>query len=150
MSKLFGTPPVIRVFLSSTFADMDKERSYFNEVIAPKFSRICSERGVSFFSVDLRWGITEEDQINGKVLPICLSEIDKCRPYFIGIIGNRYGSVLKNVTESAAKAIPWLSGKDGSGITELEMLYAVLDRSKDDRAKNSAFYIRSDELSHKL
>lgn len=146
----FCTPPVIRVFLSSTFADMDKERSYFNEVIAPKISRACADRGVSFFSVDLRWGITQEEQIDGQVLPICLSEIDKCRPYFIGIIGNRYGSVLETVPEKISQSIPWLSGKEGHSITELEMLYAVLDHDRESSANNCAFYFRSDRLSQEL
>lgn len=149
-NSVFSTPPVIRVFLSSTFADMDRERSYFNEVIAPKISRICSERGVSFFSVDLRWGITKEEQINGKVLPICLSEIDKCRPYFIGIIGNRYGSVLETVPDNISQSVPWLLGKEGHSITELEMLYAVLDNNRDKSAYSSAFYIRSEKLSAEL
>ena len=143
-------PPVIRVFLSSTFADMDKERSYFNEVLVPKLSRMCSERGVSFFSVDLRWGITEEEQIDGKVLPICLSEIDKCRPYFIGILGNRYGSILQTVPEKISGMIPWLKGKEGHSITELEMLYAVLEHNDEATVANSAFYFRSDELTEKL
>ena len=149
-NNLFNPPPVIRVFLSSTFADMDKERSYFNEVIVPKISRICSERGVSFFSVDLRWGITKEEQVDGKVLPICLREIDKCRPYFIGIIGNRYGSVLETIPEYVFQSIPWLQGKEGNSITELEMLYAVLDHSTHNMANNSAFYIRSEKLSEEL
>lgn len=140
-------PPVIRVFLSSTFADMERERSYFNEVLVPKLNRVCAERGVSFFSVDLRWGITEEEQVNGKVLPICLSEIDKCRPFFIGILGNRYGSVMETVSPDLADVIPWLSGKEGHSITELEMLYAVLDREQEDPAKNCSFYLRSDALS---
>ncbi len=146
----FCTPPVIRVFLSSTFADMDRERSYFNEVIAPKISRICAERGVSFFSVDLRWGITQEEQIDGQVLPICLSEIDKCRPYFIGIVGNRYGSVLETVPEKISQSIPWLTGKEGHSITELEMLYAVLDHNKENPAHNSTFYFRSEQLSEAI
>ena len=144
------TPPVIRVFISSTFADMDHERSYFNEVLSPKISRICAERGVSFFSVDLRWGITTEEQVNGKVLPICLNEIDKCRPYFIGILGNRYGSILETVPAQISQTIPWLAGKEGHSITELEMLYAVLDHSREQMESNSAFYIRSDRLSHEL
>lgn len=144
------TPPVIRVFLSSTFADMDHERSYFNEVLAPRISRICAERGVSFFSVDLRWGITAEEQVNGNVLPICLGEIDKCRPYFIGILGNRYGSILETVPDGIAQNIPWLAGKEGHSITELEMLYAVLDRSREQPDSDSAFYIRSDRLSRQL
>ncbi len=143
-------PPVIRVFLSSTFADMDKERSYFNEVLVPKLSRMCSERGVSFFSVDLRWGITEEEQVDGKVLPICLSEIDKCRPYFIGILGNRYGSILQTVPEKVSSSIPWLKGKEGHSITELEMLYAVLEHNDEETISNSAFYFRSDELTEQL
>lgn len=143
-------PPVIRVFISSTFADMDHERSYFNEVLSPKISRICADRGVSFFSVDLRWGITAEEQVNGKVLPICLNEIDKCRPYFIGILGNRYGSILETVPNRISKTIPWLKGKEGHSITELEMLYAVLDHSREQKQSNSAFYIRSDRLSHEL
>jgi hypothetical protein len=29
----------------------------------------------------------------GKVLPICLAEIDRARPFFIGLIGDRYGWV---------------------------------------------------------
>lgn len=139
-------PPVIRVFLSSTFADMEKERSYFNEVLVPQLNRICAERGVSFFSVDLRWGITEEDQVNGKVLPICLSEIDKCRPFFIGILGSRYGSVMESVPDHVAKTIPWLVGKEGRSITELEMLYAVLDQETGG-VTNCSFYLRDDALS---
>lgn len=145
-----NTPPVIRVFLSSTFADMERERSYFNEVMVPKISRICAERGVSFFSVDLRWGITQEDQVNGQVLPICLGEIDKCRPYFIGIVGNRYGSVLETVPPRIARDIPWLEGREGHSITELEMLYAVLDKESNSDSADSAFYMRSDRLSQEL
>ncbi len=148
--RKINTPPVIRVFLSSTFADMEHERSYFNEVLAPKLGRLCSDRGVSFFNVDLRWGITEEDQIGGQVLPICLGEIDKCRPYFIGIIGNRYGSLMETVPAHVAESIPWLEGKEGVSITELEMLYAVLDHEKEDPAINSAFYMRTDRLSREL
>ncbi len=140
-------PPVIRIFISSTFSDMEKERTYFNEVLVPRFNRICAARGVSFFSVDLRWGITEEEQVDGQVLPICLGEIDKCRPFFIGILGNRYGSVLEEVPAGLGESIPWIVGKEGKSITELEMLYAVLDKEKNEGVKNCAFYFRDDELS---
>lgn len=142
-------PPVIRVFLSSTFADMDHERSYFNEVLVPKLNRICAERGVSFFSVDLRWGITEEQQLSGHVLPICLGEIDRCRPYFIGILGNRYGTVMDTVPESIATSIPWLRGKEGKSITELEMLYAVLDFEQQTPSVHSSFYFRDSALTER-
>ena len=140
-------PPVIRVFISSTFSDMERERSCFNEVISRKIRTVCAERGLSFFTVDLRWGITEEEQLSGRVLPICLNEIDKCRPFFIGILGNRYGSTLQAVSPEATVNIPWLKGMEGKSITEIEMLYAVLDKENSEISRDCAFYIRDEKLS---
>lgn len=140
-------PPVVRVFISSTFADMMNERNYFNQVLAPQLTRLCEKRGVSFFSVDLRWGITQEEQINGEVLPICLREIDKCRPFFIGILGNRYGSTLEKVTEELVAGFPWLANCEGKSITELEMLYGVLHKSDEKQHADCAFFFRDDALS---
>jgi hypothetical protein len=31
-----------------------------------------------------------EQAERGEVLPICLAEIDRARPYFIGMLGERY------------------------------------------------------------
>lgn len=141
-------PPSIRVFLSSTFSDMEYERTYFNQTIAPSLARMCKERGVSFFSVDLRWGITQEEAENGEVLSICLHEIDKCRPYFIGIIGNKYGTVVEEISKDMEESIPWIAGKAGCSITELEMLYGVLDKELNTDTPNCSFYFRSDELTN--
>ena len=120
-------PPAIRVFISSTFSDMENERRYFNTVLEPELSRLCALRGVSFFAVDLRWGITEEQANNGEVIPICLREIDNCRPFFIGIIGNRYGSTLAEIGFTDGGQFPWLKGRENKSATELEMLYGVLE-----------------------
>ena len=49
---------VIRVFLSSTFRDMAKEREYLNKVIFPEVRQATRERGVEFSAIDLRWGVT--------------------------------------------------------------------------------------------
>lgn len=150
MRNRFSTPPMIRVFLSSTFLDMEQERHYFNTVLVPEMSRMCHARGVSFFSIDLRWGITEEDQISGKVIPICLREIDLCRPYFIGMVGNRYGSVPEDVTPDVIRLFPWLEGKIGKSVTELEMLYGVLDRQKQNAASDCIFMLRDDALTAEM
>jgi hypothetical protein len=55
--------------------------------VFPQLRRLCAERGVTFTEVDLRWGVTEEEAAEGKVLPICLAEIERCRPFFIGLLG---------------------------------------------------------------
>ena len=82
---------VIRVFVSSTFRDMQAERDELVLKIFPQLRRLCEERGVTWGEIDLRWGITEEQSQRGEVLPICLEEIRRCRPYFIGLLGERYG-----------------------------------------------------------
>lgn len=81
----------IRVFISSTFRDMNEERDYLNTIIFPQIRDYCEQRFLNFMPVDLRWGITEEESRNGLVLASCMEEIDNSRPFFIGIIGHRYG-----------------------------------------------------------
>src|SRR5690348_1219615 len=90
------TPPparVIRVFVSSTFRDMHEERDVLVKRVFPQLRKLCEERAVTWAEVDLRWGITTEQVAEGQVLPVCLEEIRRCRPYFIGLLGERYGSV---------------------------------------------------------
>ena len=51
----------IRIFISSTFQDMQVERNYLIEKVFPKLRLEASKREVSIVPVDLRWGITEEE-----------------------------------------------------------------------------------------
>ncbi len=81
----------IRVFVSSTFQDMKPERDYLMSTIFPRLRKKAAERDVSVVEVDLRWGITEKDAQSGKVVQICLNEIDNSHPFFIGLLGDRYG-----------------------------------------------------------
>ena len=66
----------------------------------PFIAQHCAERDVAWSDVDLRWGITDEQKAEGTVLPICMREIDRCGPFFIGILGNRYGWVVFNENSS--------------------------------------------------
>lgn len=84
----------IRVFLSSTFRDMDAERTHLVKEVFPKVRAVCQARQVGFTEIDLRWGVTEEESKNGATVEIRLKEIDRCRdfpPFFIGFLGERYG-----------------------------------------------------------
>lgn len=53
----------------------------------------CNKLRVHIIPVDLRWGVTEED--TQQALEICLAEIDNCRPFFVGLLGRRYGRALQ-------------------------------------------------------
>lgn len=83
----------VRVFVSSTFHDLEREREHLVRKVFPEIRHYCRERAITFTEIDLRWGITSEDAARGKVITTCLDEIDRCRPFFIAILGERYGWV---------------------------------------------------------
>ncbi|WP_081800221.1 DUF4062 domain-containing protein [Bacteroides faecichinchillae] len=86
----------IKLFLSSTFCDMNTERDYLVTYIFPRIHQYCATRFLEFIPIDLRWGIPEEESRNGLVLTTCLEEVDNSRPFFIGLLGSRYGWMLLN------------------------------------------------------
>lgn len=133
-------PRVIRIFISSTFLDMHAEREELVKRIFPQLRKRCEDRGVSWGEVDLRWGITEEQKAEGKVLPYCLAEIQRCRPYFIGLLGERYGWVPEEMPREFIEQEPWLGDHVGHSVTELEILHGVLNNPK--MADHSFFYFR--------
>ena len=130
----------IRVFISSTFRDMQEERDVLVKKIFPEIRHYCRQRGVEFVEVDLRWGITEEQAKQGYVLPICLAEIERCRPYFIGILGERYGWIPEHIDEEIAVEQLGIKEPVNRSVTELEILYGVLKNP--DIANHAFFYFR--------
>ena len=88
-----ATWKTVRVFISSTFRDMHAERDHLVKVTFPRLRQWCEERRLHLVDIDLRWGVTEAEANNGKAIDICLTEIDGSRPFFILILGERYGWV---------------------------------------------------------
>jgi hypothetical protein len=120
-------PRAIRVFVSSTFRDMEAERDELAKRTFPALRRLCEQRGVTWSDVDLRWGVTSEEAAEGRVLPVCLAEIQRCRPYFIGLLGERYGWVPHAIPDELAEREPWLAEHREKSITELEIVHGVLN-----------------------
>ena len=133
-------PRSIRVFVSSTFRDMQAERDELVKRVFPRLRRLCAERHVGWTEVDLRWGITSEEAAEGKVLPICLEEIRRCRPFFIGLLGERYGWVPTEIPQALIDREPWLAEHRHKSVTELEILHGVLNDPA--MAQRSYFYFR--------
>ena len=140
---------VVRVFISSTFRDMQVERDILIKKVFPQLRKLCEERAVSWTEVDLRWGITTEEVSEGKVLPLCLAEIQRCRPYFIGLLGERYGWVPEEqeFPEGLLEAHLWLKEHREHSVTEMEILHGVLRNPA--MADHSLFYFRDpDYINH--
>jgi nephrocystin-3 len=139
----------VRIFLSSTFRDFGEERDLLVRKVFPALRTRLKDRFVELVDVDLRWGITVEEAERGDVLPICLAEIDRSRPYFIGMLGERYGWIppLEDYAPDLLERQPWLKKhRGGKSVTELEILHGVL---KNKRMKSRAFfYFRSPAYAH--
>jgi tetratricopeptide (TPR) repeat protein len=132
----------VRVFISSTFRDMQEEREELVKQVFPQLRRLCESRGVTWGEVDLRWGVPDEAKAEGKVLPLCLQEIEKCRPYFIGLLGERYGWVPKETEIPAVlfETQPWLREHLHQSVTALEVFHGVLGNPE--MNKHAFFYFR--------
>ena len=133
----------IRLFISSTFQDMKDEREYLMTHSFPLLRKLALERNVTLTELDLRWGITEDEAKNGKVVDICLREVENSVPFFIGIIGNRYGWIPKKedlwegTIDRYAQVEEYL--KKHLSVTEMEMQFGVLQRKE---KLHAYFYIK--------
>lgn len=131
---------VLRVFISSTFRDMQLEREELVKRVFPQVRRLCEARGVTWGEVDLRWGVTDEQKAEGAVLPICLAEIERTRPYFIGLLGQRYGWVPDEIPAPLVDELGWLVDARDRSVTEMEILHGVLNDPE--AAGHAYFYLR--------
>jgi len=99
----------VRVFISSTFKDMQAERDHLVRFVFPKLREELLHRSIHLVDVDLRWGVTSEQDS----LQVCKEIIDECRPRFLCMLGGRYG---------------WTPPGREESITAAEVRYGVLDR----------------------
>ena len=137
----------IRVFISSTFKDMRKERAIIRKRIIHKLNQYCQERLLSFSFVDFSWGISDQMTQDGQVVLKCLQEVDRCLPYFISFLGERYGwhhpefktdNLLHKNQLQASKEFPWIDQYKDRSITELEIRAALKSQNN-----NAIIYLRS-------
>jgi len=99
----------IRIFISSTFRDMQAERDHLVRFVFPRLREELLARRIRLVDVDLRWGVTGDQD----ALEVCRETIEECQPYFVCMLGGRYG---------------WIPSGKMRSITAEEVHYGVLDR----------------------
>jgi hypothetical protein len=122
-----GTWRTVRVFLSSTFRDMHAERDHLVQVVFPALRERLLPFRVELLDIDLRWGVTREQAENEQVITFCLEQIDECRPFFLGLLGDRYGWVPPRLPADTLHRFPWTADHGGASVTELEIRHALLN-----------------------
>ena len=118
---------IVRVFISSTFRDMQAERDWLVKRVFPALRFRLESSRIHLVDIDLRWGITKEQADNDQVLGLCLQQIDECRPFFLGILGGRYGWVPSKFPVEVGTRYGWTQAETDKSVTELEILHGVLN-----------------------
>lgn len=105
--------PVLPIFVSSTLWDFHAERDFLHTQLAPRLDEALAKLGTRVELLDLRWGIEtrDNDAQESLVLDVCLQEVDRCRPLFLALIGQRAGWIPTGVRGDAT----------GRSITEMEV-----------------------------
>lgn len=109
----------VRVFISSTFRDMHSERDILVRSVFPELRRMAALHCLYLQEVELRWGVTEEEQ--GRMAELCLNEVCKSQ-LMVVLLGERYGLVPPKPNLPALPHFSWLSSApEGLSITEMEI-----------------------------
>src|ERR1035438_9515420 len=134
------------VFVTSTFRDMQAERDHLRNHVFPVLEERLRRRFHFLEPIDLRWGVetvalADQQSKELLVLKVCLAEIQRSRPFLIGLVGDRYGWVppadrMKAATDEAGYA----ADTAGKSVTALEIEYGVLDFPG--QSQRSRFYFR--------
>lgn len=137
------------IFVSSTFKDMHYERDIIHEKVLPDLNEYAAEYGESVSFCDLRWGVNtselESEEGSRKVLSVCLDEIDRCRPYMIVILGERYGWIPEEqlIAETVREKKDFALEELEKSVTALEIEYGAL--TKKEQLRRTLFYFRGFE-----
>ena len=135
----------VKIFISSTFLDMESERNLLHQFVLPQLQRKAASRFVNIDFIDLRWGLTEEQIDRKGQVELCLEQIKRC-DLFIGILGERYGSIptkelLKDLPPEYEDFVREVEDYELS-MTQLEMEYGALQNSE--ASRNRAFFFFRD------
>lgn len=141
-----------QIFLSSTFDDLDKERDFIKKEVIPNVNCELKQFYIKVDICDLRQGIktsglSESDK--GKyILSQCFSQIERCSPLFIGLLGNRYGwkpsyNELIGILPTLYKYGITATNALGKSVTELEMMVGAFAKKNE----NSIFCIKDTDYT---
>ncbi len=141
------------VFISSTFRDMDFERDIIKSKVIPALNNRFRSQRVEIQAVDLRMGVNTEEmdeaEAASKVLRVCAQNIDAARPFFIGLVGARYGWIPpKDIWQQFIDRLPEdqreaMRQTEGKSVTEMEIIYGALSQYSLDTS-HTLFYSRDD------
>ena len=124
-----------RLFVSSIFSDFSVERRLLQKYVFPEIKKYCNESGLNFQPIDLRWGVSNEAQLDQKTLELCLEEVRASKinphPNFLIMAGDRYGWI----------PLPYLIEK-----SEYETIITNIEKEEDKELLNSWYKLDENQI----
>ncbi len=133
---------------------MHAERDYLQQYVFPELAERLRAHRHHLEVVDLRWGVETASQPERRakellVLKVCFAEIDRSRPFLIGLLGDRYGWIPPAERVSEATSEVALDIDPGCySITALEIEYGLF--TKPAASRRSFFYLRGPLPYHQM
>eukprot|EP00741_Cyanophora_paradoxa_P007574 tig00001155_g7326.t1 len=148
-----GHPVTVRVCVSCTTRDTHGERQCLQEEVAPALDAWGAQYGIRFEFVDAatraaRTRAERAPEVNA--MYDALDRVDACRPFFVGIVTQRWGEVPPRYTDQpggpAAPHARWLDlWKPGFSFTALEQVYGAVRLGAQLASRQHAFvFLRHD------
>jgi len=125
---------------------MQAERDHLQNIVFPELAERLRARRHHLEPIDLRWGVQtvsvdDEHRKELLVLTVCLDEVERSRPFFIGLLGDRYGWVPpEGRLRSAARERGFDQDLAGKSVTALEIEFGVL--ASPQQKRQCFFYLR--------
>ncbi len=87
---------IVRVYVTSSFGDMERERTGLQQYVLPRLRELCKRHGCRFQAIDLRRGLENEADFDQHMMRRCLEELRALDdaplpPKFLVLLGDRYG-----------------------------------------------------------
>jgi hypothetical protein len=123
------------IFISSTFKDFQAERDHLRAHVFPALEERLHTRRRHLEWVDLRIGVAgaeagSDEQRELQVLKVCLAEVRRCRPFFLVLLGDRYGWIPPAERIAAAAAEEDFRADFDGSVTELEIEFGSFTDSE--------------------
>jgi hypothetical protein len=146
----------VRVYISGDYDDMFSERQYLEKDVWPVINRWLMPYRMCFVPIDMRFGVTKSECFHAHVVKLHLDLIDFCFPFFVCLLGERYGWVpdehYLNYGDLELDRFKWIKEYPGSlSLIHLEIIHAYFNRrvgnilGTENGAKYCLFYFRNKE-----
>ncbi|XP_038596939.1 telomerase protein component 1 [Tachyglossus aculeatus] len=133
----------VRLFVSSTFRDMQAERDLLLRAVLPALQARAAAHRLRLRLIDLRWGVPEEEQLRGRQLELCLGEVHNSQ-LLVAMLGTRYGHVPSTYSLPALPHFHWAQDYPaGRSVTEMEVMQFL---SVPQRAPAAFVYLRDPDF----